>query len=158
NNTNYPNFAGTSAAAPHAAGIAALMMQANSTLTPDQIYTALRTSALPMATPSPDNATGYGFIQADAALAKLPPGAPTLKLASSSVAAGATTTLTWDSINTTDCTASGNWSGSKSASGSTTITAPSTAGTATYTLTCHNPNGSSAPATATLTVTSQSGG
>src|SRR5262249_8485757 len=76
NNTNYPNFAGTSAAAPHAAGIAALMMQANSTLTPDQIYTALRTSALPMATPSPDNATGYGFIQADAALAKLPPGAP----------------------------------------------------------------------------------
>src|SRR5262249_26913588 len=142
NNKSYPNFAGTSAAAPHAAGIAALMLHANSNLTPAQIYKALQTTALPMGSTSPDFATGYGFIQADAALGTLAPGAPTIKLASTSVTVGATTTLTWSSINTTDCTASGNWTGSQATSGSTTITAPSTPGTATYTLTCNNANGS----------------
>src|SRR5262249_5460241 len=82
NNASFPNFFGTSAAAPHAGAIAALMLQANSALTAAQIYKALQTTALPMNTPSPDHATGYGFIQADAALATLPPGAPSLKLAS----------------------------------------------------------------------------
>jgi hypothetical protein len=157
NNASYPNFFGTSAAAPHAAAIAALMLQANSSLTPAQIYGALQTSALPMGTTTPDFNSGYGFIQADAALATLPPAAPTVKLASTSVATGATTTLTWSSINTTNCTASGNWTGSQATNGSTTITAPATAGTAAYTLTCSNANGSAA-STANLTVSAPSKG
>ena len=48
NNTAYPNFFGTSAAAPHAAGAAALLWQANPALTATQITTALEDSAMPM--------------------------------------------------------------------------------------------------------------
>jgi hypothetical protein len=156
NNASYPNFFGTSAASPHAAAIAALMLQANSTVTPAQIYAALQTTALPMSTTASD-LSGAGFIQADAALAALPPGAPTLTLASASIAPGATTTLTWSSINTTSCTASGAWTGSQATSGSTTVTAPATAGTVAYTLACTNALGT-ASSTANLTVAAQSSG
>ncbi|HVO48463.1 MAG TPA: S8 family serine peptidase [Steroidobacteraceae bacterium] len=157
NNPAYPNFFGTSAATPHAAGIAALMLQANPALTPTQIYDALRNTALPMDSPSPSYTSGYGFIQADAALATLPPGPPKLSLAASSVAVNTTTTISWTSINTTGCTASGSWTGSQQTSGSATITAPATAGTATYTLTCSNSHGSNA-SSVNLTVTAASGG
>jgi subtilisin family serine protease len=69
------NFSGTSAAAPHAAGVAALLLEANPNATPDQVYQALETSAIDMdspytsgSDPGYDTATGYGFIQADRAL------------------------------------------------------------------------------------------
>ncbi len=76
NDPGYPNFFGTSAAAPHVAGIAALMLQSNPALTPAQIYQALRDSALPMSATSPNIDAGYGFVQADAAFAALPPPIP----------------------------------------------------------------------------------
>jgi hypothetical protein len=76
NDTSLPNFFGTSAAAPHAAAAAALMMQANSALTAAQIDAALESSALAMGTALPNTDSGYGFIQADAALALLPPAPP----------------------------------------------------------------------------------
>jgi hypothetical protein len=154
NNPNYPNFFGTSAAAPHAAGIAALIRQANSAATPTQIYGALRTSALPMtgSGATPNLNSGYGFIQADAALALIPPGAPSLTLGAPSIATGASTTITWSSLNAMSCTASGSWTGTLAASGSKTITAAS-AGTETFTLTCTNAGGGTSAATsATLAV------
>jgi hypothetical protein len=67
----FPNFFGTSAAAPHAAGVAALLMDRDPTLTPDGIYNALQDSALDMNSPGFDYDSGYGLIQADTALASL---------------------------------------------------------------------------------------
>jgi subtilisin family serine protease len=149
NNPSYPNFFGTSAATPHVASIAALMLQANSTLTPSQIYAALRSSALPMGT-TPNYTSGYGFVQADAAFALVPPGAPTISTSASSVVVGSSATITWSSINATSCSASGSWSGSLATSGSKTVT-PSAVGTAAFTLTCANVSGSSAASSVRVT-------
>jgi subtilisin family serine protease len=157
NDASYPNYFGTSAATPHAAGLAALMLQANPALTPTQIYDAIRNTAETMQTPTPNYATGYGFIQAGPALASLPPGPPSLTLTPASIAVGEATTLTWTSINVTSCMGSGSWTGSETTSGSMTIT-PTAAGTQTYTLACSNAQGTSTPDSATLTVTAASSG
>ncbi|MGH3430909.1 MAG: S8 family serine peptidase, partial [Mycobacteriales bacterium] len=152
NDPSYPNFFGTSAATPHAAGIAALMLQADTAATPTQIYASLRSSALPMSTSSPNFSSGYGFIQADTALV-----IPTLSLSAPSVALGSSATLTWTSIYATSCTASGsgsgigNWTGAQASGGSEVLT-PTAAGTQTYTLTCTNAFGTSAAGSASLPV------
>jgi Subtilase family len=157
NNASFPNFFGTSAATPHVASIAALMLQANPAVTPAEIYQALRNSALPMATLSPNVDSGYGFVQADAAFALIPqvaPSAPTLTLAASSIVVGGSTTITWSSVNATSCTASGSSSGTLATSGTQTLT-PTAVGTDTYTLTCANTAGISAASSVTLTVTAK---
>src|SRR5262249_33345012 len=64
----FANFFGTSAAAPHAAGVAALLLQNKPTLTPAQIYKTLENTAIDMGPPGFDNNSGFGLIQADAAL------------------------------------------------------------------------------------------
>jgi hypothetical protein len=156
----YPNFFGTSAATPHVASIAALMLQANPAATPTEIYQALRTSALPMSSPSPNVDSGYGFVQADAAFALMPqvaPAVPKLTLTASSLAVGSSTTITWSSINATGCTASGSWSGTLAAGGNKTVT-PTAAGTDTYTLTCANSAGASQASAVSLTVTATGSG
>jgi hypothetical protein len=145
NNTSYPNFFGTSAATPHAASIAALMLQHNSALTPTDIYQALRNSALPMGAASPNFLSGYGFVQANTALV-----VPVLSPAATEVAVGGSTTITWLAIDATGCTASGNWSGTLAASGSMPVTVAA-AGTDTYTLTCSNASGTSAKSSVTVT-------
>jgi len=150
NNPKLPSFFGTSAATPHAAGVAALMLQANPALTAAQLYKALKDSADPM-TGSPAAQVGAGFIQAQAALALVPPAAPTISLAAGTVAPGQSTTLTWSSVNTTDCTASGSWTGAQNSSGSMTVS-QANSGSFTYTLMCTNAAGISAAASATLTV------
>jgi Subtilase family len=149
NDAAYLNFFGTSAATPHAAAVAALALQAIPTLTPTQIYGALRTTAAAMGGSSPNYESGYGFIQADAALASLPPGT-VLTLAATPITAGSSTTLTWVAINTTSCTASGAWSGAQATSGSMTV-APAAAGSYAYTLSCSGAAGQ-AKDTATLQV------
>jgi Subtilase family len=159
NNASFPNFFGTSAAAPHVASIAALLLQADPALTPTEIYNVLRQSAVAMpssVTPavSPNYAAGFGFVQADVAATLIPavvPAAPTLSLASSSITTGSSTTITWSSANTTGCTASGSWSGALASTGSQTIN-PTTVGTDTYTIMCANAAGNSPATSVTLSV------
>ena len=88
-----------------------------------------------------NNDSGYGFIQVDAALASLPPAPPSMSLSPAAVTTGDSATLSWSSISTTSCSASGAWSGAQSTSGSQRIT-PAAAGASTYTLTCSGPGGS----------------
>jgi len=64
----FPNFFGTSAAAPHAAGVAALLFQSNPLLIPINLYGSINTTAIDMGAAGFDNDTGYGLVQADAAL------------------------------------------------------------------------------------------
>ena len=73
----WPNFFGTSASAPHVAGVGALMLEANPALSPGDIYAALEGTALnmnPRAEGPPEDLdgfdfdTGYGFVQADLAV------------------------------------------------------------------------------------------
>jgi len=144
NNPSYPNFFGTSAATPHVASIAALMLQAKPAVTPAQIYQALRNSALPMGS-SPNVDAGYGFVQADTSLV-----VPVLSLAANAVAVGGSTTLSWSAIHATSCTASGSWTGSQATTGSQTVTIAG-AGTNTYMLSCSNAAGSTAANSVTLT-------
>ncbi|MGQ0619234.1 MAG: S8 family serine peptidase [Panacagrimonas sp.] len=67
------NFFGTSAAAPHLAGVAALMREANPAATPAQIYAALRSTAEDMAAPGVDFDSGHGLVRADLAVAAINP-------------------------------------------------------------------------------------
>ncbi|MFT3744447.1 MAG: S8 family serine peptidase [Pyrinomonadaceae bacterium] len=57
-------FFGTSAAAPHAGAIAALMLSVNPSLTPAQVRTNLNANAVDVETPGIDVTSGVGIIQA----------------------------------------------------------------------------------------------
>jgi hypothetical protein len=65
----YPNFFGTSAAAASAAGVAALVLSKVPTLSPAALDNALQSTALDMGAAGVDTQSGYGLIQADAAIA-----------------------------------------------------------------------------------------
>jgi Ca2+-binding RTX toxin-like protein len=60
----FPNFFGTSAAAPQAAAIAALLEQAEPNLTPTEIYQRLESSAIDISSVGFDYLTGNGLINA----------------------------------------------------------------------------------------------
>lgn len=151
-NGAYPSFFGTSAAAPHAAAAAALLWQANPAVSATQIVTALQASALPMGG-GLNFSNGYGFIQANAALALLPPAPPSLSLSPATIAVGGSSLLSWSSISTSACVASGGWSGNLPPSGSQSVS-PAAVGSVTYTLTCSGAAGQAANSvTLTITVT-----
>jgi uncharacterized repeat protein (TIGR01451 family) len=58
---------GTSMATPHVAGLAALLLQANPNLTPDQLEYLLESTARPLGSVVPNNTTGWGLVNAYAA-------------------------------------------------------------------------------------------
>ncbi len=63
----YTTMSGTSMATPHVAGVVALMLQANPSLTPDQIRETIRTTARPMAGYQVHQ-VGAGYVDALAAV------------------------------------------------------------------------------------------
>lgn len=86
-------FYGTSAAAPHAAAIAALLKSYNPALTPAQIRSILTGTAIDILTPGPDTVTGAGIVDAYSALANAPtPNLLPISLFASRISGGTGTT------------------------------------------------------------------
>lgn len=75
---DWPNFFGTSAAAPHVAAVAALMREAKTSATPAEIYAALESTALDMNETGFDYDSGYGFVSAPDAVAAIGGGTGTV--------------------------------------------------------------------------------
>lgn len=70
NGGGYTTFGGTSAATPHVAGLAALLLARNPNLTNAEIHQILRDTAFQIpGAPYPNDDLGYGRIQADQAVA-----------------------------------------------------------------------------------------
>ncbi len=80
--TSIGNFPGTSAAAPHVAGAAALVRQAFPAFSPAQVEDYLKANAMDLGDPGPDNQYGYGLLRLPAPPASadgfvdVPPGHP----------------------------------------------------------------------------------
>jgi hypothetical protein len=76
--TGYPNFFGTSASAPNAAAVAALIRQAHPGRKPGEVVKTMMSTAVDVtgdrAAPGFDNVTGSGLVDAEAALNVVRPG------------------------------------------------------------------------------------
>ncbi len=95
---NGNTFCGTSAAAPHAAAVAALMLENRSALTVDELYGELRATAEDIGPSGVDDLSGDGFINAlDAAL-------PVELVAFEAVTDGRDIVLTWQTATETNNT------------------------------------------------------
>jgi len=68
----YLFMSGTSMATPHVVGVAALVLSAHPTDTPDQVEAALESTAVDLGTAGRDDAFGYGRVNAAAAVAPSP--------------------------------------------------------------------------------------
>src|SRR5262249_17456780 len=73
---DFSTFFGTSAAAPHVAAVAALLLSKNSSLTPAQIKATLMTSAVDIGAPGFDSVAGAGRLDALAAANAVAPACP----------------------------------------------------------------------------------
>lgn len=85
NGGTYGYWSGTSFASPITAGVCALMLSANPSLSPNQVLSTLQGTATDLGDPGPDQKFGYGLINAQKALENIsgtvvpppPPPAPT---------------------------------------------------------------------------------
>ncbi len=71
----YLRLAGTSMAAPHVSGLAALLLSQNPELTPDEVKLTIRASASDLGPPGQDRESGAGLVDAAAALSLAAPAA-----------------------------------------------------------------------------------
>ncbi|MDO8689502.1 MAG: S8 family serine peptidase, partial [Dehalococcoidia bacterium] len=70
--SNYCQKAGTSMASPHVAGVAALVWSVNPSLTPDQVESIMRQSAVDLGSAGWDDVFGYGRVDAYQAVVATP--------------------------------------------------------------------------------------
>lgn len=84
----FETFFGTSAAAPHAAAIAALLWSYNPALTAIQVKQSMLTSALDTELAGPDSSSGYGIVMAPLALDAAPTPPPRLLVAQTQLSGG----------------------------------------------------------------------
>ncbi len=101
-------FAGTSAAAAHAAGLAALMKELDPSLTPERARAVFSETALDIEAPGADRDSGYGIIMAEALLAAFAspcesPSAPTsFQTSNPSPVSGESYVLAWSAVADAD--------------------------------------------------------
>lgn len=139
----YNNFGGTSAAAPQAAGVAALVLSVNPNLTESQVRGILQQTATDMGTSGFDNTFGYGRLNAQAAViaaAGGPISGPDIVCSTGSftLSGRPPSSASWSSSNTgilTINSSTGSASRVGSAQGQVTITATITTGCGTLQLT-----------------------
>ena len=81
-------FCGTSAAAPHAAAIAALLLQAKSGMTPAQVESAIQSTAADRGSSGYDFTYGSGLADAYAAVTSVMPGPQTLTVSRTGAGSG----------------------------------------------------------------------
>jgi hypothetical protein len=98
----FPNFPGTSAAAPNAAAVAALLLELDRSLTPEEIQDAFEQSAFDVmgsrAAVGKDDVTGAGLIDADAAIELVAGGKPRVTdPVPGTTLQGSTVSFTWSS-------------------------------------------------------------
>ncbi len=142
------NFYGTSAAAPNAAAVAALIRGAFPNMTVPQVLSALQTGAAQLGSTVPDGTFGYGRVDAMGALATL--AGPTMT-ALSDVAIDASVSTTSPSVS---FTVSGTGKLHFSVSSSNTALVPATVGAASAAGVAVSPaDCGGATLTCTLTVT-----
>lgn len=68
----YSTFTGTSAATPHVAGAAAVLLSYNGSFTPSDLARVLKETALDLGEAGPDNSFGYGRISLDFSFSHVP--------------------------------------------------------------------------------------
>ncbi|WP_425598815.1 S8 family serine peptidase [Tahibacter aquaticus] len=158
----YAFYAGTSMASPHVAGLAALMLSKNPSLTPDQIETLIKNNAKPLPGTC-SGGCGTGIIDAAKTLAAVGGGgggnvAPTANFSASP--SGLTVSFTDTSTDSDGTIASRAWNfgdGTTSTAANPSKTY-SAAGTYTVTLTVTDNGGATNTKTSSVTVSSGGGG
>jgi subtilisin family serine protease len=92
---SYQYLSGTSAAAPHVAGIAALMLSVNPALTPEEVGQVMNETARNLSLPGYDTGTGWGVVDAFDAVEAVSGPTVTITEYPENVALNGTYSVTW---------------------------------------------------------------